>query len=107
MELKPFTSQQNKKTYKWSSFNEMDVTINILSEIGKNHAQKGYFKFGLKSSEDEMFWFFNGAATLNDRVKMIEVFKQLLLYCRENNIGVPFVMKVQRFRTSAKKVTNN
>jgi len=105
MELKPFTSQQNKKTYKWSSFSEMGVTINILSEVGKNHTQKGYFKFGLKSPEDEMFWFFNSAATLNDRMQMIEVFKQLLLYCHQNKIGTPFVMKVQRFRTTKQKKT--
>lgn len=102
MELTPFTSTQLDKTYKWVSFMELDVKINLLKDTQINELQFGYFRFGLKTNDGEMFWFFKGSATVNDRFKAIEVLKSLHHYCQTNNIGEPFFMKVKRFRNSYK-----
>jgi hypothetical protein len=102
MELTPFTNLQLERTYKLVSFMELGVKVNLLKDVEINELQFGFFRFGVITEEKEMFWFFGGAATVNDRCKAIEVLKSLQDYCNQNKIGTPFLMKVKRFRESYK-----
>jgi len=106
MNLKPFSTRENKKTYKLTQFTEMDVNVTMLIEIDKDYTKHHYFKFGVITSENNFYWFFEGSITLNDRKKAIEVFYQLQKYCSENNIGKPFLMKVKKYRNNYKPKKN-
>jgi hypothetical protein len=107
MKLKPFSARENKKAYKLTEFTEMNVTVTLLIEADKDYSNHAYFKFGVITPENDFFWFFDGAVTLNDRKKAIEVFYQLQQYCKQNNIGKPFLIKVKKYRNNYNSKKNN
>lgn len=92
----PFTDFESKKNYELSSFNELDMNINILNEVTQYHKipSGNFYKFGVIIN-GVYNWYFNGVAVADSRQKMREYYSAIL----QLNLGtqnVPFIYKVKR-----------
>lgn len=92
--LTPFSDKENSIDYSTTTFVERGVAFTILrnSKHFKPHSGNKYM-FGVVNADYEFFWFFNGKAIVKGRLKAIETFKALKIYCEQNNIGEPFAYK--------------
>ena len=92
--LTPFSDKEHSQDYNTNTFIERGVAFTILRNANyfKPHSGNKYM-FGVVNSDYEFFWFFNGKAIVKGRLKAIETFKALKIYCKENNIGEPFAHK--------------
>jgi hypothetical protein len=92
----PFTDYENNKNYKMSSFNELDMDINILNEVAEYHKipSGNFYKFGVVI--DGVYnWYFNGIAVADSRQKMREIYSAIL-QVNAGKKNQPFIYKVKR-----------
>jgi hypothetical protein len=93
----PFSEQENKISYKLLSFNELNLTINILNEITTNSRKipsgKNY-KFGVIVNNN-YYWYFNGNSVAKDRDKMRLIYSALL-EVNKNTKNIPFIFKIKK-----------
>jgi hypothetical protein len=91
-----FSDYENKNDYVLSTFNELNMDINILNEV--THYNKipsgNFYKFGVVINGNYN-WYFNGVAVADSREKMREIYSAIL----QVNAGTknqPFIYKVKR-----------
>jgi hypothetical protein len=92
----PFTDYENNKNYKMSSFNELDMDINILNEVAEYHKipSGNFYKFGV-IIDGVYNWYFNGIAVADSRQKMREIYSAIL-QVNAGKKNQPFIYKVKR-----------
>lgn len=93
----PFTTFEEKKEYKITTFTELGVTINVLNEeqLGSCKIPSGsFYKFGVIRGSKK-FWFFNSVPIANDRQQMREFYVGICSVLKSSN-DIPFVFKVKR-----------
>ena len=81
-----------------TTFTEDGKSFRILTAYRLNPLKypKRYFAFGAyDKSTNELFMFFNGVSTTNDRTMAINVYNELVKYCKENFKTLnPFAIKL-------------
>jgi hypothetical protein len=92
----PFSSFEDKKNYRMSTFKELDITINILNEVSQHHKipSGNFYKFGVIINGVRN-WYFNGIAVADSRTKMREYYSAIL-QVNKNTENIPFIYKVKR-----------
>jgi hypothetical protein len=93
----PFSEQENKKTYKLLSFNELNLKINILNEIttsSRKIPSGNNYKFGV-IIQNNFYWYFNGNSVAKDRDKMRLIYSALLEVNKETG-NTPFIFKIKK-----------
>lgn len=105
LELTPFNKREIKKNWKLDIFPELGKKITFLSEENVDNSKCSFYCFGVKKNNDTWFWFFNKTAVLNERTKAIEVHNELVNYCTANNLGIPFIYKVKKYKGDSQKNT--
>ena len=100
----PFDSQELKKKYTITSFQEAGILINVLNDVNANKNRKlpsgNCYKFGVIVN-GEFFWYFNGnpvkvlKGKKVDREGMREIY-QVLLQINRGTKNRPFIYKVNR-----------
>lgn len=92
----PFKDYENKKNYEMSSFNELDMDINILNEVMQYHKipSGNFYRFGV-IIDGVNNWYFNGIAVADSRQKMREIYSAIL-QVNSGTQNKPFIYKVKR-----------
>jgi len=97
LKLTPFTEKEMDKEYSTQTFTERGVDFTILRVSNQLKPQSGnLYKFGLVDNDYQFFWFFNNKSIVKGRLKALETFKALLIYCEAKKIGQPFAYKVYK-----------
>lgn len=92
----PFSDDESNVEYKLTTFKEMGVTINVLSEVAptKKIPSGNYYKFGVLKN-NKYRWFFNGSPVANTRREMIEVFYAISKNYITDDKSTAFAFKVK------------
>ena len=103
LQTTPFSTQELKKTYEITAFEELGIKINVLNDVsanGRKLPSGNCYKFGVIIAV-EYFWYFNGDPVKKiqdqrvDRTKMREIYS-ILLEVNKNTDNIPFTFKVKR-----------
>ena len=95
LKLTPFSDKEMEHDYSTQTFNERGVDFTLIRLSNQQKPQSGnLYKFGLVDNEYRFYWFFYNKAIVKGRLKALETFKALLLYCEQKDIGKPFAYKV-------------
>jgi|APGre2960657444_1045066.scaffolds.fasta_scaffold01218_8 hypothetical protein len=92
----PFSEDEKSKEYKITTFKEMGINVNVLSEVAltKKIPSGNLYKFGVLR-KNKFKWFFNGLPVANTRKEMIEVFYAVTNNYITDEESIPFVFKVK------------
>ncbi len=91
--LTPFSAEENSMDYTLTPFKENNMFFTILAEVEDVIHRFDEYRFGVLTTDNKYFWFFNGKAVAPDRDKAIVAFQELKEYCHINNVGTPFAYK--------------
>jgi hypothetical protein len=103
LQTTPFSTQESKKTYDITTFEELGIRINVLNDVsanGRKLPSGNCYKFGVLIAGN-YFWYFNGEPVKKiqdqrvDRSKMREIYG-VLLELNKDTENTPFVFKVKR-----------
>ena len=103
LQTTPFSTQELKKTYEITAFEELGIKINVLNDVsanGRKLPSGNCYKFGVIIA-GKYFWYFNGDPVKKiqeqkvDRTKMREIYS-ILLEVNKNTDNIPFTFKVKR-----------
>ena len=97
LKLTPFSDKEMENEYSTQTFTERDIDFTLLRLTSQQKPQSGnLYKLGVVDNDYQFFWFFNNKAIVKGRLKALETFKALLIYCEARNIGQPFAYKVTK-----------
>ncbi len=97
MNLKKFNKKQCSKEYTLYYFTENNKELAMLSfKNAIKHTIGSYYKFGVLTNDGELYWFFNGYATIRSRDEAVKVYSALKVHCKEKDIGQPFAFKTKK-----------
>jgi hypothetical protein len=103
LQTTPFSTQELKKTYEVTAFEELGIKINVLNDVstnGRKLPSGNCYKFGVIIA-GSYFWYFNGEPVRKiqdqrvDRTKMREIYS-ILLEVNKDTDNIPFTFKVKR-----------
>jgi len=91
----PFTQKEMDEEYSTQTFKERGIDFTLLRLTNQLKPQSGnLYKFGVVDKDYKFFWFFNNRAIVKGRLKALETFKALQIYCEQREVGLPFAYKV-------------
>tara|TARA_R110000751_G_scaffold134794_2_gene237307 strand:+ start:3685 stop:3987 length:303 start_codon:yes stop_codon:yes gene_type:complete len=95
LKLTPFSDKEMEDDYSSQTFKERGIDFTLIRLSNQQKPQSGnLYKFGLIDNDYHFYWFFCNKAIVKGRLKALETFHALLIYCEQKDIGKPFAYKV-------------
>lgn len=93
--LTPFSESELKQEFDYVEFVERGYKMAMLNVVDFEFLSfsKTKYKFGLIDNDDNLHWFFYGKAVVKNRLKALQTYNALVVYCNKNNLGKPFAFK--------------
>lgn len=97
LKLIPFSDKEMESEYSTTTFNERGIEFTLLRNVSNQKPSSGnIYKFGVVSDDYEFFWFFGGKPIIKGRIKALETYYALSIYCKKRSVGTPFAYKVNK-----------
>lgn len=93
LNLKPFTENQLKHKFHINQFTENNLKFAVGIYEEEFESRFDFYKFGVKDKQGNLFWCWNAKTMAKTRIDAIELYNHLLVYCSDNDLGIPFAFK--------------